>query len=103
MLFIETPIFTQRVRKGMTDDEYRELQVALAESPEIGESLGGGLYKVRWGVGSRGKRGGVRVVYYWARELERILMLFLFAKNEQDNLTDAQEKALRSLAREEFP
>ena len=101
MLIIETPIFTRRVLKEMEDAEYRELQGALRENPELGADLGGGLYKVRWGTGGRGKRGGVRAVYYWGRP-DRILMLFLFAKNERDNLTPAQEKALRDLAREEF-
>jgi hypothetical protein len=103
MLFIETPIFTKRIRKGLTDDAYRELQAALVENPELGSDLGGGLYKVRWGVQERGKRGGVRVLYYWARAKGRILLLFLFAKNEQDDLTDEQKKAFRRLARQEFP
>jgi hypothetical protein len=67
MLIIETPIFTRRVQKGMSDDEYRGLQNALRENPAIGTDLGGGLYKVRWSVGNRGKSGGARAVYYWAR------------------------------------
>ncbi len=103
MVIVETPIFTRRVQKGMSDDEYRELQVALRQNPELGTSLGGGLYKVRWGTEGRGKRGGVRVIYYWARPHERLLMLFLFLKNEQDNLTAVQERALRELVRAEYP
>jgi hypothetical protein len=58
---------------------------------------------VRQGVHDRGKRGGVRVVYYWARPEGQILMLFLFLKNEQDDLTAAQQKALRDLVRESYP
>lgn len=103
MLIIETPIFTRRVQKGMSEEDYRGLQLALRSNPELGVHLGGGLYKARWGVGHRGKSGGVRVIYYWARREGQILMLFLFLKNEQDNLTAAQEKALRDLAREEYP
>lgn len=103
MLIIETPIFTRRVQKGMSDDEYRELQNALRENPAIGTDLGGGLYKVRWGVGNRGKSGGARAVYYWARPEGHIVMLFLFFKNERDNLSPAQERALRDLVRESYP
>lgn len=102
MLIIETPGFTRRVRKGLSDEEYRELQNALRSDPELGVHLGGGLYKVRWGVEHRGKSGGVRVVYYWARREGQLLMLFLFLKNEQDDLTAAQEKALRDLVRAEY-
>lgn len=101
MLIIETPIFTRRVQKAMSEEEYHRLQVALLEDPELGTDLGGGLYKVRWGIKGGGKSGGARVLYYWVRP-DQILMLFLFEKNERSNLTADQEKELRKVARTEF-
>lgn len=47
----------------------------------------GGLRKVRWSIGDRGKRGGVRAIYYWVVAQDQILMLFIYPKSEQDDLT----------------
>jgi hypothetical protein len=49
---------------------------------------------VWWALERRGKSGGVRAIYYWANERGVILMLYVYAKSEQDMLTDAQKKAL---------
>ncbi|WP_392385334.1 type II toxin-antitoxin system RelE/ParE family toxin [Marinomonas primoryensis] len=57
----------------------------------------GGLRKVRWSVDGRGKRGGVRIIYYWMTENEQLYMMYIFPKNTQENLTDAQTKALRQI------
>ena len=67
MRFLETPIFTKEVRSLLSDDEYRSLQLALLLRPEQGALIrgSGGLRKIRWGAGARGKRGAVRVVYFW--------------------------------------
>ncbi|MDP3889134.1 MAG: hypothetical protein Q8Q25_01165, partial [bacterium] len=67
MVVIETAIFTKLVQQHLTDDEYRELQVFLALNPEAGDIIkgSGGLRKVRWRHKRRGKRGGVRLIYYW--------------------------------------
>jgi hypothetical protein len=104
MLIIETPVFTRRIRDVMTDDEYRELQLALVANPQLGSGTGiAGLRKVRWGVGGRGKSTSARIIYYWTRTRGAILMLFAFHKNEQSNLTDEQKRALAELVRREFP
>jgi mRNA-degrading endonuclease RelE of RelBE toxin-antitoxin system len=63
----------------------------------------GGLRKVRWGLRHRGERGGVRVIYYWAIQQERVLMLLIYPKNVQDDLTPAQLKALKQVIEAEFP
>jgi mRNA-degrading endonuclease RelE of RelBE toxin-antitoxin system len=67
MQFIETSIFTRQVTSLLTDDEYSQLQVALFTHPEMGSIIprSGGLRKVRWSMSGRGKRGGVRAIYYW--------------------------------------
>ena len=105
MIFIETSIFTRQVQELLTDDEYRELQKALVIRPGAGSLIvgSGGLRKIRWAKQGRGKRGGVRVIYYWAVSQEQILMLFMYPKGERDDLTPAQVKLLRQIAHEEYP
>lgn len=104
MRFIETPGFTASVRRHLDDEQYRALQLALLLRPEQGRLIPGsdGLRKLRWGAEGRGKRGGVRTIYYWAVEDQVCYMLYVYAKNEQGDLTPTQTKALARLAREEF-
>ena len=69
MRFIETPVFTAALRRHLSDEAYRALQLALVLRPEQGPVISGsgGLRKLRWAVLGRGKRGGLRVIYYWVR------------------------------------
>jgi hypothetical protein len=99
MVIVETPIFTKLINEIMSDDEYKELQEALVIKPDLGVLIknSGGLRKVRWSVDGRGKRGGVRIIYYWMTENEQLYMMYIFPKNTQENLTDAQTKALRQI------
>lgn len=105
MVIIKTSIFTRQVLALLSDDEYRQLQMTLALHPDKGTVIpgSGGLRKTRWSITGRGKRGGVRIIYYWAVVQDKILMLFMYAKNEQDNLTPEQLKVLRKLVEEEYP
>jgi hypothetical protein len=104
VVIVETPIFTKRVLQALTDDEYRALQAALVASPGAGPVIsgGGGLRKLRWVGSGRGKRGGTRVIYRWFPEREHILMLFVFLKQERDNLSALQLKQLRQVAESEL-
>ncbi len=97
-------MFTRRVLKLMSDEDYRELQQMLVGDPERGAIIrsSGGLRKIRWARPGRGKRGGVRAIYYWARSREILLMLLVYGKNEQDDLTPEQLRVLKSLVEEEF-
>jgi hypothetical protein len=99
MIFIETPIFTKRIKAILNDDEYRRLQNSLAINPKQGVLLknSGGIRKVRWRSENTGKSGGVRVLYYYAEGLKQLRMLFVFSKNEQDNLSDEQLSQLREI------
>ena len=97
MEFVETSIFTQRITKLLTDDEYYDLQAVLAENPKAGDVIpgAGGLRKLRWRVRGRGKRGGLRVIYYcWSED--RLYMIFVYEKARQGDLTPEQVKALRA-------
>ena len=97
MIFLETSIFTRLVTEAMDDSSYQALQAVLAENPAAGDMIrnSGGLRKIRWAASGRGKRGGSRVVYYWDFG-NRILMVYLYTKNEQEDLTSAQFKAMRA-------
>ncbi len=105
MQIIETSVFTRQVQSLLTDDEYRELQNLLVTRPEIGKIIqgSGGLRKVRWSAGERGKSGGVRVIYYWYVEGSQILMLLIYSKSEQDDLTAQQLRVIRKIVEEEYP
>ena len=104
MVIIETSVFTRQAQKLLNDDAYRDLQIALAERPDMGAVMvgSGGLRKVRWAVQGRGKRGGVRVIYYWVVERDRLLMLLMYPKSERDDLTREQVKILRKIVEEEY-
>lgn len=86
------------------DDQYRLLQLRLVANPDEGDLIpgSGGLRKIRMAVAGRGKRGGARIIYYWVTSKSQIYMLLAYAKNERDDLTEAQLKALRDLVRQEF-
>ena len=64
--FVETKLFTKLVGDTLVDDEYAALQQVLIENPESGRVIrgSGGVRKLRWSVAGRGKRGGVRIIYY---------------------------------------
>lgn len=104
MVIIETPIFTKQLLSTLSDDEYRLFQANLLERPDAGKIIpgGGGLRKVRWALPGRGKSGGVRVIYYWFTALETILLLFMYPKNVQDNLTQNQLIQLKRIIEEEY-
>jgi len=104
MRFVETPIFTKGIQTLLGDEEYRALQQALMLRPQQGALIkgSGGLRKVRWGQKGRGKRGGIRVVYYWDEAEQVCYMLFAYSKVDQDDLTPSQIKMLRRIVREEL-
>ncbi|MBU1698904.1 MAG: type II toxin-antitoxin system RelE/ParE family toxin [Candidatus Eisenbacteria bacterium] len=105
MEIVETSIFTKQVTAILSNDEYQQLQSELIMNPCLGPLIrgGGGLRKVRWSLPGRGKSAGARAIYYWAVNDEIILMLFLYKKNEQEDLTPTQIKTLRRIIEEEYP
>ncbi len=103
MVILETSVFTRRVQALLSDEEYRKLQLALVLRPDLGVVIqgSGGLRKMRWMLRGRGKRGGVRVIYYWSIAYYKIIMLMIYAKYEQDDLTTDQIKVLRRIIEED--
>ena len=104
MVIKETSVFTRQAARLLDAESYRLLQLRLVADPEAGNLIPGtgGLRKIRWQGSGRGKRGGVRVIYYWAVRDEVVLMLLMYPKREKDDLTADQKKVLAALVREEF-
>lgn len=102
MIFIETPTFTRLIATLLDDDEYSKLQDELVKRPDVGDLIkdGGGIRKLRWKRAGTGKRGGLRVIYYWLTEDAQIFMLVVYPKNLKDNLTDKETALLRKLVKE---
>ena len=86
--FIETRLFSRLVGEHLSDDEYASLQRALIANPEAGVLIPGtgGVRKIRWAVPGRGKRGGVRVIYYAKVREGVIWMLTIYAKSVAENI-----------------
>ena len=102
MIFIETPIFTKEICKIMSDDSYRALQQALLLRPEAGPLIPGsnGLRKLRWSLAHSGKRGGIRLIYYWEVSQKVLYMLFVYCKTKQSDLTQKQISVLSKFVKE---
>lgn len=88
VVFIEASAFTKYLRNYLNDNEYRELQNYLIKHPGAGDLIQetGGLRKVRWTALGKGKRSGVRVIYYWQVNEDQIYLLTLYGKNEMSDL-----------------
>src|SRR5262245_46799971 len=101
---VEMPVYTKRVLELLDDDQHAELQAAVAADPKIGDVMpgSGGIRKLRWKIEGRGKRGGVRVIYYWANPRNEVLMLYIYPKSKQEDLTPDQTKRLRQVVREDY-
>ena len=101
MIFIETSVFTKEIRRLLSDDHYRMLQTALMLRPDAGDLIrgSGGLRKVRWSLPGMGKRGALRVIYYWD-QAETVYMLFAYKKTVQEDLTAQQLSLLKRLVKE---
>ena len=102
MEFIETPTFTRAITTLLADDEYAHMQIALVQNPSLGDVIrgGGGLRKLRYAVSGRGKRGGIRVIYYWFKDAHQIYMLLAYAKSVKDTLTAQELSVLSELVKE---
>jgi hypothetical protein len=87
--FVETKLFTKLVQKYLSDDDYGELQDALIQQPDAGDVIpgSGGVRKLRWKGSGRGKRGGLRVIYYLRSRQGQIWMLTMYAKNVAENIS----------------
>ena len=105
MEFIEAPLFTKMLPDYLGDDEYRELQLYLTAQPEAGELMPGtgGFRKLRWADQRRGKgkRGGLRVIYYHLVAESVIWFFTLYDKDEAADLSPREKKLLKAAVEQE--
>ena len=106
LVFFETPLFTKLLPNYLDDKEYRALQLALLENPEMGDLMPGtgGFRKVRWQDPRRGKgkRGGLRVIYYHLTTDHQVWFFTLYDKNEATDLTSDEKKLLKQAIQKEL-
>jgi hypothetical protein len=86
--FIETPFFAKAVERYLDDDEYAALQAHLNKNPDAGAVVpgSGGVRKLRWVAEGRGKRGGLRIIYFVRLARGHIWMLTIYGKNVTENI-----------------
>ena len=104
MVLFESPVFSRYRDAYLTEDEYLRLQLALISQPKSGDVIpgSGGLRKLRWRGSGRGKRGGIRIIYYYIAADAQIYLLTVYAKAEVKDLTHDQIRALRKLVEVEL-
>lgn len=98
--FIETSLFTRQIQAIATDDELKDLQSELIESPDKGDLMQGtgGLRKIRMATGNQGKSGSARVVYFLATD-EIIYLVMAYQKSAKESLTEAEKAELKKLTK----
>jgi hypothetical protein len=101
--FISTPMFETSVKKLLTEEDRRQLELLLLSNPIGGQLIErtGGFRKLRYARPSRreGKSGGIRVIYFLVAAKDRIYLVLAYSKSVKDDLTSAEENELRALAR----
>lgn len=102
MIFIEASLFSKLRGQYLGDEDYRALQNHLMAQPDSGAVIrgSGGVRKVRWAAGGKGKSGGLRVIYYWLTADDQIMFLTLYGKSEKENLSAAELKQVVKLIEE---
>ena len=91
---VETPGYLRDAERILSGSERAEVVNYLAANPKCGVALGGNLYKVRVALAGHGKRGGARLIYFYRDREMPIYALAIFAKNERDNITPSELRAL---------
>jgi hypothetical protein len=104
--FVELPAFSRHRAEYLDDDAFQVLQLLLMENPVAGSLIPGtgGLRKLRFADARRGKgkRGGLRIIYYWWHAGSQFWFFTLYDKDEMSDLTPAQRKVLRSMVKAEL-
>ena len=96
---VELPGYLSRSEKLLSDAERRSVINYLASHPAAGDVMQGtgGIRKLRWSANSKGKSGGVRIIYYFHNELMPLFLLTLFGKGEKANLSKSERNELSKL------
>src|SRR3990172_8145316 len=105
-VFVELPAFERHRTNYLDDDNFRSLQNLLMKNPMAGDPIPdtGLLRKLRFADARRGKgkRGGLRVIYYWGVTGLQFWLFTLYDKDEMSDLTAQQRKALKAMIKAEL-
>ena len=95
---VETPSYLADAERLFSPEERMAVVDRLATDPTCGVVIpGGGIRKVRFGFGGRGKSGGARIIYLFSGDRLPVFVLAVFAKNEKANLSQAERNALAKM------
>lgn len=105
-VFVELPAFSRYRADYLTDEGFRALQNDLMGNPEVGDVIegAGGLRKLRQADSRRGKgkRGGLRVIYFWWEAGRQLWLFTLYDKDEMEDLSAKEKKALKDMLKREL-
>ncbi len=105
-VFLELPAFERHRANYLDDENFRHLQVELLSNPECGNVISGtgGLRKMRFGDIRRGKgkRGGLRVVYFWWNQGRQFWLFAIYDKDEMEDLSADDRKHLKGMLDKEL-
>jgi hypothetical protein len=98
---VELPEYLRRAERLLSERGREDLVSYLAAHPKAGVIIQstGGIRKLRWAREGMGKRGGVRVIYYYHSEHMPLYLLTIFGKGEKDNLTKSERNELKGFVR----
>jgi hypothetical protein len=96
----ETAVFMRQAGEVWTDEERTAFVDFIARNPEAGDVIPetGGVHKVRWSRQGSGKRGGVRVIYFYYRADVPLYLLMVYSKAQRENLSPDAKRAVQALA-----
>ena len=105
-LFVELPPFERYRQEYLSDEAYRVLQSDMLRSPEAGDVISGtgGLRKLRYADANRskGKRGGLRIIYFWWQVRRQFWLFTLYDKDEMADLSPKERTALKVMLKQEL-
>ena len=98
----ETTPFQRKAATLLSTEERDDLIAYVSEHPSTGDLIQGtgGIRKIRWARGNKGKSGGVRVIYYYHSEIMPLYLLAIFGKNEKANVSAEEKHLLSSMVKE---
>lgn len=103
LTFIETSVFTELIAGLLDDEDYERMQEHLLIHPTAGDVIAGtaGCRKLRWRTSGRasGKRGGIRVIYYFRKAADQVIFLLAYDHRKHDDLTPDQKRRLAGIVR----
>lgn len=101
-VIVETPTFASSIEKFATAEELQELKDTILDNPEAGKLVvgGGGIRKIRFAIGDKGKSCGARAIYIYKNADDKIFLLVAYQKSSKSTLTKDELKILKKLAKE---